>query len=222
MARPRVIVVVGTAAGNPYAGMAWMHMQLVVGLRRLGHDAYYFETTSAWPYDPVRGGMVDDSDYAVPYLARLADSFGVGDHWAYRRSYGDKAWLGLGAGEAEQVLAHADAVLNVAGATNLVKEGLKVGRAVYFGTDPVFHEVTYAAGDSHVRVIVDAHDDVVTYGENIGTAQSPIPPLPRLRASTRQPILLDFWAAGPPRRCEFTTVGNWRQGGLDVAFEGET
>ena len=221
-ARPRVIVVVGTAAGNPYAGMAWMHMQIVVGLRRLGHDAYYFETTSTWPYDPVRNGMVDDSDYAVSYLARLADSFGVGDHWAYRRSYGDKAWLGIGGGEAEQLLAHADAVLNVAGATKLAEEGLKVGRLVYFGTDPVFHEVTYAAGDSHVRVIVDAHDDVVTYGENIGTVQSPIPPLPRLRASTRQPILLDFWTAGQPRRCEFTTVGNWRQGGRDVAFGGET
>jgi len=222
VARPRVIVVLGTAAGNPYAGMAWMHMQLVVGLRRLGHDAYYFETTSTWPYDPVRDGMVDDSDYAVAYLARLADSFGVGDRWAYRRSYGDKAWLGLGAGHAEQLLADADAVLNVAGATKLAEEGLKVGRLVYFGTDPVFHEVAYAAGDSHVREIVDAHDDVVTYGENIGTVQSRIPPLPRLRARTRQPVLLDLWAAGPPRRPEFTTVGNWCQGGRDVVFGGET
>ncbi len=52
--KPLRIIVVGTLASNPYAGMAWMHMQIAVGLRRLGHDVYYFETTSAWPYDLVR------------------------------------------------------------------------------------------------------------------------------------------------------------------------
>ena len=36
---PLRLVVVGTMAGSPYAGMAWMHMQIVAGLRRLGHDA---------------------------------------------------------------------------------------------------------------------------------------------------------------------------------------
>ena len=59
------IVVVGVVASDPYAGMAWMHMQIVAGLRRLGHDAYYFEITSAWPYDPVRQAAVCDSDYAL-------------------------------------------------------------------------------------------------------------------------------------------------------------
>ena len=75
MTRRRRIVVVGTLAGNPYAGMAWMHMQIVAGLRRLGHEAYYFETSSSWPYDPVREYKVCDSEYAVPYLARVAASF---------------------------------------------------------------------------------------------------------------------------------------------------
>jgi hypothetical protein len=81
------IVLLGTLAGNPYAGMAWMHFQILVGLLRLGHDAYYFETTSAWPFDPRRNRTVPDSEYSVPYLAALAESFGVADRWAYRRSY---------------------------------------------------------------------------------------------------------------------------------------
>ena len=62
----RRLIVVGTLASNPYAGMAWMHMQIAAGLRRLGHDAYYFETTSAWPYDPERETAVNDSRYALP------------------------------------------------------------------------------------------------------------------------------------------------------------
>lgn len=222
MSRRLRLVVVGTLASNPYAGMAWMHMQITAGLRRLGHDVYYFETTSNWPYDPVRQYKVCDSDYAVPYLARVAEGFSLGDRWAYRRSFSDKEWFGLSRRRAEELLAHADAVFNVAGSTRFAEEGLRVGRLVYFGTDPVYHEITYAAGSEETRSILEEHDEVVTYGENIGLDGCPIPPLPRLRARTRQPVLLDLWADGPPRRREFTTVMNWKQEGREVDFQGET
>src|SRR5262245_13838605 len=133
-------------ASMPYAGMAWMHMQITVGLRRLGHDVYYFETTSAWPDDPTVKSQVGCSDYAVSYLAHVAESFGLTGRWAYRRSFSDKRWFGLESGRAEDLLAHADAVFNVAGATTLAEEGLRVGRLVYFGTDPVKHEILFANG----------------------------------------------------------------------------
>jgi hypothetical protein len=219
---PRRIVVIGTVASDPYAGMAWMHMQIVVGLRRLGHDAWYFETTSAWPYDPVRRTRVVDSDYSVAYLARVASSFGLADRWAYRRSYGDKAWFGLDRARAEALLANADVVLNVAGATRLAEEGLKVGRLVYFGTDPVYHEIAFRNGSQAVRTLIEEHDEFVTYGENIGAPDCPVPPFDRLRATTRQPVLLDLWADGVPTSGSFTTVCNWRQDGRDVVFRGET
>jgi hypothetical protein len=216
------IAVVGTLASSPYAGMAWMHMQIAAGLRRLGHDVYYVEVTSTWPYDPVRRTKVNDSNYAVPYLARVAEGFGLGDRWAYRRSYSDKEWFGLGRAEAEDVLARADLVLNVAGATRLrTREGLRARRLVYFGTDPVHHEIAFANGDPIVRRTVDQHDDFVTYGENIGRPGCPIPPLPRLRGKTRQPVLTDQWLCGPPSRPEFTTVCNWKQTGHDIEFRGE-
>jgi hypothetical protein len=217
---PLRVVVVGTLASNPWAGMAWMHMQFVAGLRRLGHEAYYFETTSAWPYDPIRQRAVDDSAYAVPYLERVARRFGLDGRWAYRRSYSDKEWLGLPRRQAEQLLVDADLVLNISGATNLTTEGLEVGRLVYVGTDPGYDELTLAAGNEDTRTFVAEHDDVVTYGENIGTAKSPIPPLPGLRARTRQPILTDVWRDGQPTRPEFTTVCNWRQSGHDAEYEG--
>ncbi|OHB80414.1 MAG: hypothetical protein A2W31_08275 [Planctomycetes bacterium RBG_16_64_10] len=218
----RRLIVLGTVASNPYAGMAWMHMQIAAGLQRLGHEAYYFETTSSWPYDPVRQTCVNDSAYAGAYLARVAQSFGLGDRWAYRRSYSDKEWLGLGRTRAEELLASADAVLNVAGATRVAEEGLRVGRLVYFGTDPVGHELALANGDEGTRAIMAEHGDVVTYGENIGRPGCPIPPLPGLRSRTRQPVLLDLWESGPPTKVEFTTVGNWRQTGHDITYRGET
>src|SRR5215469_2581319 len=148
--KPLRLVVVGTLGSDPYAGMAWMHMQIVVGLLRLGHDVYYFETTSSWPYDPIQHSRVCESNYGVCYLARIAQSFGLRDRWAYRRSYGDKEWFGLDQARAEDLLAHADVVLNVAGATRLAEEGLKVGRLVHFGTDPVYQEIAFASGDEDI------------------------------------------------------------------------
>ena len=221
--KPLRLVVVGTLASSPYAGMAWMHMQIAVGLRRLGHDVHYIETTSIWPYDPIRRMKVNDSDYAAPYLANVAESFGMGDRWAYRRSYSDKEWLGPSRERAEDLLAQADAVFNVAGASRLrTKEALKVGRLVYYGTDPVYHEIGLANGDRIARRTVDQHDDVITYGENIGIEGCPIPPLPRLRARTRQPVLIDLWQGERSSRSEFTTVCNWKQEGHDIEFQGET
>jgi hypothetical protein len=42
-----------------------------------------------------------------------------------------------------------------------------------------------------------------------------------MRATTRQPVLMDCWASGPPTRDVYTTVGNWKQEGREVCFRGE-
>jgi len=214
------LIVVGTATANPYAGMAWMHMQIVVALRRLGHEVYYMEAGSSWPYDPIRETAVADSEYALPYLKRLAGYFDLEGHWAYRRSYSDKEWFGLSRMRAEDLLLHCDAVINVSGATRLKHEGLKVGPLVYLGTDPVETEIGCYNNDKRFDWVLDEHDLFATYGENIGTTHSPIPPLPRLRARTRQPILLDFWKTGTRPTDEFTTVCNWKSPG-EIEFKGE-
>jgi hypothetical protein len=196
--------------------MAWMTMQIVAGLRRLGHDAWYFEVTSRWPYDPHRLRKVRNGDYAVGYLTRVAGLFGLDECWAYRRTYHDGAWLGPSPQTAAEFLASADLVFNIAGATSFARQGIKAGPLVYFGTDPVFHEVKYAAGDPVIRALIDEHTSCVTYGENIGSgvSDSTVAQAPR---RTRQPVLLDRWSAQAPPRAAFTTVGNWKQEGRDIS-----
>jgi hypothetical protein len=165
---------------------------------------------------------VNDSAYAAPYLDRVARRFGFEGRWAYRRSYSDHEWLGMSREKAEGILADADLVLNIAGATRVrTKQNLKVRRLVYYGTDPVHTEIAFANRDGIARRTVDQHDDFVTYGENIGNPGCLIPPLPRLRAKTRQPVLMDYWQSGPPTRREFTTVANWKQQGHDIEYRGE-
>lgn len=197
-------------------------MQITAGLKRLGHDVYYFEVAQNWPYDPIRVTNVTDSNYALPYLIRLMETFGLQDRWAYRRSYSDHAWLGMERARAEDILAHADLVLNYAGGTGLRdEEQLKVGRLVYYGTDPGSHDIAYERGDAAARRTVQQHDEFVTVGLNIGTSHCAIPPLPRLRARTQRAVLTDMWENGSPSRPEFTTICNWRQEGRDVEFQGE-
>ena len=215
------IAVLGTMGADPFAGMAWMHLQIAAGFARCGHDVLYVETTSAWPYDASQWRRVDDATYTLAYLGRVTERFGLGERWAYRRSWGDGAWLGPRATVALQWLADADLVFNVAGATAVERDGFACRRMVLLGTDPVAVELKYASGDPRTVAHVEAHHDVVTYGENIGTPRSPLPPLPRLRARMRQPVLMDLWDAGPPTRDVFTTVGNWRQDGNDVAWRGQ-
>lgn len=216
------LVVLGTMGSDPYAGMAWMHMQITVGLQRLGHDVYYFETTSAWPYDPVRQTSVADCDFVVPYIRRVADEFGLGDRWAFRKSFSDKSWVNMSQQRAEALLQEADAVFNVSGATRLREEGLEIGRLIYLGTDPVTQEIAYANQDQGVVSLINEHDEFVTYGENIGTPECSVPPLPNLKARTRQPVLIDLWQPVDQRRAHFTTVGNWKQVGKDVEYQGNT
>ena len=216
------IVVAGTLASDPYAGMAWMHMQIILGLTRLGHNVYYYEITSTWPYNPILQTRVENTDYSIPYLKKIFTDFGVEGRWAYRSSFSNNEWHGLSKPKAEGFLANADLVFNVSGSTRFSQEELKVGRLVYYGTDPVYAELLYALGETETVNFINEHDDIVTYGENIGNPDCIIPPLPRLRAKTRQAVILDYWKGGAPTKNEMTTVGNWKQSGRDIDFEGET
>ena len=220
MSNRKRIGVVGTFANVPYAGMAWMHCQFLVGLARLGHEVFYVETTTAWPYHPREMTTTDDPAYAVGYLQRVLDSFGLGDRWAYRAAYADGGWYGPLAAQAIEMLRSADAVLNITGSTTPEEIGVPC-RLVYIGTDPVLQEFKIAGGDEALRQRVAAHSAHFTYGENIGTPACPVPPLPVPARPMRQPVALDLWPNGPPANGAFTTVTNWEVRGYDVEFNGQ-
>jgi hypothetical protein len=221
MTSRRRIAVVGTFGGVPYAGMAWMHCQFLVGLARLGHDVSYLETTSAWPYHPHEMTTTSDPGYTLAYLQRALDSFGLGQRWAHRAAYADGAWHGPLASKAEELLASADAVLNITGSTT--PEDIRIPcRLVYMGTDPVLPELRVANGDGALLERLRTHQAHFTYGENIGAPDCPIPPLPFPTKPTRQPVVLDFWDGGAPPRRDFTTVTNWEVTGYDCTYKGET
>ena len=54
---------------GPLAGYAWHHIQYVLGLKDLGHDAYFIEDSDDYPscYDPVRNVTDADPTYGLEF-----------------------------------------------------------------------------------------------------------------------------------------------------------
>ena len=69
MASRGKVVVLHFVGQMPLAGIAWQAMHYVLGLERLGYEAWYVEDHGANPYDPRANSVVMDCDYNVAYPA---------------------------------------------------------------------------------------------------------------------------------------------------------
>ena len=67
----------------PLAGIAWQAIQYLVGLERLGFEAWYVEDHGANPYDPRINSVSMECAYNVAYLRRAMERHGLGGRWAY-------------------------------------------------------------------------------------------------------------------------------------------
>ncbi len=224
MSGRRLIVVLGMMGRCPFGGQTWLYLNWLRGLARLGHDVWYVEDDATWPYDPRANAMVDDPGYALGHLQRSLERIGLGDRWAYRALYrGEESCHGITRERLVQLYRDCDALLNVCGATVLNEDHLRARRRVYVETDPVTNQLELANGVAKTRAVLSAHDLIVTYGENYGAPDCGVPMDGFHYLKTRQPIDLELWpAAFDARARSYTTIGNWKQRGHDVEWNGET
>ncbi|HEY8517155.1 MAG TPA: hypothetical protein VIS07_16730 [Candidatus Binatia bacterium] len=222
MADPRRILVLGLMARYPMAGVAWQALQYLLGLKRLGYDVWYAEDSGAYPYDPIRMTVSDDCTYNVEFLRAAMARIGLADRWVYRDEARDR-WLGLGKDALDELYRTAGSIWNLCGASPPRPEH-RSGRAklVYVETDPVYEQFRAAKGDATVRAMLDAHDVLFTYGENLGQPDCPVPLSGYTWHATRPPVVLDLWEAPPPARGAWSTIATWENKGKDVEFAGET
>jgi hypothetical protein len=206
----------------PFGGQTWLYLNWLRGLHKLGHEVWYVEDDTVWPYDPDVNAVTDDCRYAVRHIAYCMERAGLADRWAFRPAYGDGDCYGLGSGELDELYRTCDALLNVVGATDLREEQLAARFRVYVECDPVIAELRLANGDEHTATAFGNHHVIVTYGENFGAPDCGVP-LNGLRyGKTRHPVDLDLWPmVYEPEAPYFTTIGNYRQAGNDVEYQGE-
>jgi hypothetical protein len=217
-----IIVVLGLLGQFPMAGMAWQLIHYLVGLQRLGFKVYYVEETGVPPYDPRVKSSTNDCTYSLQVIADTLGRFGFGQAWSYHDGIGGQ-WYGLPKRRVQELFVQALAVFNLCAATH--PESLTFrprGKLVYLETDPVLSQVRLAKGDMHALRFLAGHDAHVTYGENLGEPDCPIP-LPQFAwQKTRPPVVPDLWPFQEEDNAgRFTTIATWHNRGKDLCFRGQ-
>jgi hypothetical protein len=207
---------------TPFAGVAWQALHYLEGFRRLGCDVYYVEDTGDWPYDPEQNTITDDCRYTLGYIGRMMRWCGLPQRWAYRSEAQGGKYFGPAGECMTSLLARAEVLVNLTGATVLREEHLRVPVRVYLETDPVLPQIEVALGRCFTIDLLAAHTHHFSYGENLGAPDCDVPVVRFRYRPTRQPIVLDWWRGEslPPAAC-FTSVASWEQSGKDIEWQGE-
>jgi hypothetical protein len=216
------LVILGMMGRSPFGGQTWLYLNWLRALHQLDYEVWYVEDDTVWPYDPEQNTVTDDCSYAVRHISGCMERIGLPDRWAFRLADRKGACWGMSVSELDKLYRSCDVLLNVVGATDLHEEHLAAPLRVYVETDPVTAELRLANGDEHTRIAFANHHAIVTYGENYGAPDCGVPLNGISYGKTRQPIDLSLWPmAYDPEARFFTTIGNYRQSGGDVKYNGE-
>jgi hypothetical protein len=204
------VLVLGYMVRGPLGGVAWHHLQYVLGLERLGHDVYFLEDSDDFEscYDPVQGETIADPSFGIAFTQAAFTRAGLSECWAYYDAH-TQTWLGPCAGRALELCRTADVCLNVSGVNPLRDWLLDVPVRVLIDTDPAFTQIRHLSDAAAMEAAL-RHNAFFSFGENIASGDCSIPDDGLTWQATRQPVVLDAWPVtqGPPDG-NFSTIMQW-------------
>ena len=228
------IIVTGLAATYPFGGVFWDYVQYVLGFHRLGHDVFYLEDTGKWCYSPTAQTFVepgDDNARAFQSSLRRLEP-GLAEAWSYRDATGRT--FGRSATDVQRRCREADLFLHISASCWMRDEYFAAGRVVFIDSDPLYTQSSvpaYLRGEADPGEIeridmLRRHDVFFTFAENIDGAECLIPRGLFDWTPTRQPIVLDCFAAHEhpidQRRRVWTTIASWEPTEKGPVVEGRT
>ena len=191
------ILVLGYLVREPLGGLAWHHLQYVLGLLQLGHDAWFLEDSDDYEscYNPTTHAMGRDPSYGLKFTGDALTRLDHPDRWAYYDDH-TKRWLGPASAKVEDLCHTADLLINVS-AVNPVRPWYQnIARRVLIDTDPVFTQIKHLT-DKRARQLAEGHNCFFTLGQNFGKPGCGIPDDGFPWQPTRQPVVLDAWPVTP-------------------------
>lgn len=222
--KKKKIVVLGFMGTCPVAGVVWQHLHYLAGLRELGHEVWYVEDGSRYPYDPEAFTVTEDFSYAARMLERLSREYGFEHRWCFCARYGaEPRTAGLGLSALRELYRTCDAALNVCGSHELGEDLRAIGRLVYVESDPGVEQIKIDLGAAPTRDYLEAHHVRFTFGEAVGTERFPVPLHGLSWLPTRQPVVTGFWRTEgpPPDGSVYTSICNWSTSGKkDIEWRG--
>ena len=221
--RPKAIVL-GLMSTMPVGGVVWQTVHYLLGLEKLGFDAYYVEAHARTPAALMTGDYDDSSELAAQFISTVMERFGLGDRWAFHALHDDGRYLGIGEAELHRLYRDAAIILNLHGGTEPRSEHSASKHLIYIETDPCQLQAELAQGVQRTIDFLDEHVAFFTFGENIGNSDCLVPVTHRYDfRPTRQPVLTEFWNGhGERPGANYTTIGNWRQPWRTIVLDGET
>jgi GT2 family glycosyltransferase len=220
--RPKVVLL-GMMTKMPVAGVVWQNLHYLLGLERLGCEAFYVETHARTPSMLMSSERDDSSALGAEFISAIMRRFGLSDRWAFRALHDDGRCFGMSESALERLYGEAELLINLHGGTQPLPELAAGGRLVYLETDPVQLQLELRHGVQETIDFLEPHCAFFTFAENWGQPDCGLPLHERFDfVPTRQPVVLDLWPDRSPQPADvFTTVGNWRQDWRDVTYEGE-
>jgi GT2 family glycosyltransferase len=207
----------------PVAGPVWQTLHYLLGLELLGFEAYYVEAHACAPTMLMRHPDDTGSASAAAFIAAIMHRFGFDGRWAYHALHHDGRCYGMSHRELLHVYASAACLFNLHGGTEPLDEHRATGRLVYIETDPVRLQVELAQMHQPAIDMLEAHCAYFSYAENWGRPGCSLPSQQQFDfLPTRQPVIVDLWAAPHMRPGPmFTTIANWDQRTRDITIDGK-
>src|SRR5206468_10564761 len=124
---------------------------------------------------------------------------------------------GLAAAHLDAPQRDAAAIGNLGGATAPREEHHRGPKLLYIETDPVYEQLRIANGEQASLGFLASHDVLFTYGENLGSADCPVPLGRFAWHATRPPVVIEQWPFRPdPAARYFTSIASWENKGKDI------
>src|SRR5207249_10392965 len=111
------VVLLGMMTKTPVAGVVWQTLHYLVGLERLGYEAYYVEAHARTPSMFLESEEEDGSDKASAFIAKIMHRFDLDGRWAFHALHSDGRCYGMSEGELKGLYASADLLINLHGGT---------------------------------------------------------------------------------------------------------
>ena len=215
------VVFAGSLAQRPgVGGHAWVFLQYLLGLRRLGWDVLFLDALEPSMCVDGRGAPCKLADSEnLRYLVRVMEGFDLRGDFALAYDGGRES-VGLGRDEVLERVRRSALLVNVMGFFREADALAAAPRRVFLDIDPGFGQMWRELGSADVFA---GHDAFVTIGRNVGRPGCGVPTCGLEWHATVPPVVLDQWPVREARPGgAFTSVVTWRGPFAPVEFRGKT
>ncbi len=219
MLRERPLAVIaGSVAQNPrYGGHAWVFLQYLLGLRRLGFEVLLVDRLEP---EMLAAGAPTGS-LELHRLVEVMQRFELQDCFSVLGADG-RALAGVSRAEVIARVRRSEFLLNVMGFLTDADILEAARRRVFLDIDPGFPQMWHALG---LADVLTGHDRFVTVGSRVGAPACTIPGCGVDWIHLLPPVVLELWppaaTTGEARR-SFTSIGAWRGPFAPLEYEGHT